>query len=97
MTDDSTRYDLCCTAKSLAGLVALITGLLIDPLAGSSLPLFLAVCFLLIFSGINLALTVYTAAVDGIIVAFFMQPETLKRENQIVYLRFLRKSETALQ
>lgn len=97
MTDDCTRYDLSCTAKSIAGMVALVTGLLIDPLAGSSLPLFLAVCFLLIYSGIYLALTVYTAAVDGIIVAFFMQPETMKKENQIVYLRFLRKAETALR
>lgn len=99
LTDDTTCYILSCTGKEIAALASLLgcIGLLLERTDGSYFSLFLVVSFLLVLSGIRLALNVYKSACDAIIVAFFLQPERLRLENQIVYLRFLRRSEMALR
>jgi hypothetical protein len=99
LTDDTTCYILSCTGKEIAALATLLgcLGLLLEHTDGSYFSLFLVVSFLLVLSGIRLGLNVYKSACDAIIVAFFLQPERLRLENQIVYLRFLRRSEMALR
>lgn len=59
--------------------------------------MFLIIIALVAVSGVSLSLRIYSAAIDALIVAFFMHPERLRLENQIVYLRFLRSTEAALR
>jgi hypothetical protein len=59
--------------------------------------MFFLVCFVLTYCGLSLALHVYNAAVDALIIVFTERPEKLAAENQIVFLRFLRTTEPALR
>lgn len=62
-----------------------------------SLPLFFLLCFYLSYCGISLTMHVYSSAVDGLIVGSAISPVKFARQNQIVFLRFLRNSESGLR
>jgi hypothetical protein len=55
------------------------------------------VCFYLAYCGISLAIQIYSAAIDALMVASALNPLRFAKENQIVFLRFLRTSESALR
>jgi hypothetical protein len=57
---------------------------------GRSWSLFFLVCFFLSYCGFSLALSVYKASTDALIVAFAETPEKLAAEDQIIFSRFLR-------
>ncbi len=62
-----------------------------------TLSLFVLITYLLAYYGISLVLQVYCAAVDAVVVVFAVAPHRLAEENQIIFLRFLRSSESALR
>jgi hypothetical protein len=51
--------------------------------------------YALLYLGVNIESSVNDR--DALIVAAFLQPERFAKENQIVFLRFLRTSESALR
>ena len=95
--EDNTAYILAATATELAGLVSIVFGVVAERRQGDSWPLFFFVCFCLSYCGLSLAIHAYSSAVDAIIVAFAATPEKFARENQIVFLRFIRHTETGLR
>ena len=94
--EDSTAFILSSLAAAVAFFVSIVVGLLGNADKGSW-PLFFFVVFYLSYAGISLCLHVYVGAVDALIVAYAVKPERFARENQIVFLRFLRHSETGLR
>jgi len=95
--EDATCFTLTSTATEIAGVMAIIFGVVAERKEGSAWPLFFFVCFCLAYCGLSLSVHVYRSAVDALIVAFAVQPERFARENQIVFLRLLRSTETALK
>lgn len=95
--EDSTHFLLCNAAVVLAGCVAILFGLIAERGEGSAWPLFFFVSYYLAYCGVSLCLHVYSSAVDALIVASAINPMKFAHENQIVFLRFLRTSETELR
>jgi len=95
--EDSTYFLLSNTAVVVAGCVAMLFGLVAERGEGSSWPLFFFVCYYLAYCGVSLSVHVYSSAVDALIVASAINPMRFAHENQIVFLRFLRTSETELR
>ena len=95
--EDSTHFLVCNAAVVIAGLVAIMFGLIAERGEGSSWPLFFFVCYYLAYCGVSLAVHVYASAVDALIVASAINPTKFAHENQIIFLRFLRTSETELR
>lgn len=95
--EDSTHFILNATAVAVAGLVAIVFGLIAEHGEGSSWPLFFFVCFYLAYCGVSLSIHVYSSAIDALIVSSAVNPVKFAKENQIVFLRFLRTSESALR
>lgn len=96
--DDSTGFLLGSVSNLIAGIISAIIGVF----AGrnetvTSLPLLMIFVYVLSFGGVSLVLRVYLAAVDAFHVSFTIQPDRLAEENQIIFLRFLRSSETGLR
>jgi hypothetical protein len=96
-TEDHAYYTLTAVATALAGIISIIFGLVADRNEGTSWPIFVLVNFMLTYSGIALVIQTYRSAVDALIVAFAEKPDRFADENQIVFLRFLRFTESALQ
>jgi hypothetical protein len=95
--EDDTAYTLSAVATTLAGFFSIIIGLLADRNEGRSWPLFFFVIYCLSFSGISVVLHTYRSAIDALIVAFSNSPEKFAEENQLIFLRFMRHSESALR
>jgi hypothetical protein len=95
--EDSTYFLLSNTAVVLAGCVAILFGLIAERGEGSAWPLFFFVSYYLAYCGVSLAVHVYSSAVDALIVASAINPVRFAHENQIIFLRFLRTSETELR
>jgi hypothetical protein len=95
--EELTGYTLKAAATAIAGTIAIFFGVLAEKREGAAWPLFFFVCFYLAYSSMSLIVHAYRSAVDALIVVFGAEPERLARENQIVYLRFLRNTETALR
>jgi hypothetical protein len=94
VSDDNAQHTLSAAAICISGIVTFIFGLFVGRAEGTEIPLFFVLVFCLIYSGVSICVYMYKAAVDAIIVAFAIAPELLARENQIVYLRYLRTTET---
>lgn len=96
---DLTRFNLTCIAVEVGGIMSLVFGLFSFTENNGVLAegVFFAMIFYLAFSGISLCLESYKAAVDGLIVAFAINPERLSKENQFVFLRYLRESDYSLR
>jgi Plasma-membrane choline transporter len=95
-TEDATSFILSSVSTAAAGIVAIIIGLVAERQEGSSWPLFFFVVFYLCRCGVSLVLSTFSSAVDALFVAFAVQPERFATENQIIYLRLLRRTETGL-
>jgi len=95
--EDSTYFLLSNTAVVVAGCIALLFGLVAERGEGASWPLFFFVCYYLAYCGVSLSVHVYSSAVDALIVASAINPMRFAHENQIIFLRFLRTSETELR
>lgn len=95
--EDNTRYSLASTATALAGLISITFGVVAERREGASWPLFFLVCFSLAYCGMSLAVQVYSSSIDALIVAFAAQPQRFAIENQIVFLRFVRTTESSLR
>ena len=85
------------TALEAALLVAVALAIAAEKSSDSSWPLLALVCFCLAYCGLSLCVHVYCSAVDALIAAAFLSPEKFAKENQIVFLRFLRTAESALR
>jgi hypothetical protein len=98
---DTTSRVLNAGAVSAAGVLATLFGLADDLVTRRDerelLPLIFIVCFFLSYCGISLAIYAYSSAVDALIVSSAMSPLRFARHNQIIFLRFLRNSETGLR
>lgn len=94
---DSSAYSLRAVAKSISSIIILLFALIASRKDGASVTMFLIIIALTACSGISLALTIYSSAIDAIIIAFFIKPDKLRLENPIVFLRFLRTTEAALR
>jgi len=92
--EDSTHFTLLATATELAGLISIVFGIVAERREGSSWPLFFFVCFCLAYCGLSVAVHIFNSAVDALVVAFGTEPQRFALENQIVFLRFLRETET---
>jgi hypothetical protein len=95
--EETTAFSLGCLSSCIAGSISVLFGLIAERGEVSTWPLFIFVCFCLSYSGAALALSVYSSAVDALIVAAVLSPGRLAQENQLVLLRFLRTSEAELQ
>lgn len=94
--EEFTSYSLGCLATSVAGVVAIIFGLLAEARSIYSWPLFFFLCFYLAYCAISLTLHIYASAVDAFIVAAATFPARFAKENQLVLLRFLRTGDPDL-
>ena len=94
--EDLTGHTLKAVAIGIAGTVAILFGLFVEK-KDSSWPLFVFTAFYLSYCGLSLVAQTYHSAIDALIVSFASQPVKLAMENQIVYLRFLRNTETELR
>jgi hypothetical protein len=88
---------LSAVAKEVGGVIAIAMGVLAGRKEGSSWPMFFFVCFYLAYCGLSLCLALYSAGVDALLVVFVEEPDRFAQENQIVFLRLLRTTETALR
>lgn len=95
--EDHTNYTLNASATAIAGAIAILFGLISDRHNGSSWPLFFIANYLLAYAGISIVVNTYRSAVDALIVSFTERPDRFAAENLIIYLRFLRYSESALR
>lgn len=99
--EDLTGYSLGAASTCVSGLLALLSTVLVDNSltadATESWPLLFAVNFYVAFSGMALVTCTYRGAVDALVVVFAEEPLRLAKENQIIFLRFLRQTERALQ
>jgi len=94
---DYTDRLLKSTALEAALLLAVLLALCVERSKDTSWALVAFVCFCLSYSGLSLCVHVYCSAVDSLIVAAALCPERFAKQNQIVFLRFLRNSESALR
>lgn len=94
--EDVAVFTLDGAVTAVAGVASIVFGVFAGRKEGATLPLFLFVVYYLAYSGVSLCLTVYRAAFDALLVVFAIKPESLARENQIIYLRFVRTSEPVL-
>ncbi len=98
LAEDCACFTVSSVAVGVSGIVALLFGLLASRKeAKAASPLFLLLVYILAYGGFSLVLHVYRAAIYGIIVAFDLAPDRLMKENQLIFLRLLRSSETALR
>ena len=97
VTEDTSSHCLYATAKTITTFIVFFFALFVSRTEGSSWSMFLIIIALVAVSGVSLSLRIYSAGTDALFVAFFMQPERLRQENQIIYLRFLRTTEAALR
>lgn len=108
--EDSTYSALRACAVTTASLIAVVFGLAAGAASGESIvspdydsqkrflwPLYFFVCYYLSYCGISLGIHVYSSAVDALIVSSALNPMRFARQNQIVFLRFLRNSEPGLR
>ncbi len=94
--EDLTGHTLKAAAIGIAGIVAILFGLFVQK-KDASWSLFVFTAFYLSYCGLSLIAQMYHSAIDALIVSFASQPVKLAMENQIVYLRFLRNTETELR
>jgi hypothetical protein len=85
------------TSLEVALLLSVLLVLCVERTEGPPLPLIFFLCFSLAYCGLSLAVHVYCAAAEALIVAAFLSPERFAKYNQIIYLRFLRNAEPALK
>lgn len=95
--EDSTYYTLNCIAVVVSSLVSILFSLVAEKGEGDSWPLFFFLCFYLSYCGLSLTIHIYSSAVDALIVASALNPIRFAKGNQIIFLRFLRTSETQLR
>jgi len=95
--EELTGYTLKATATAIGGSIAIFFGILAEKQEGAAWPLFFFVCFYLAYSSMSLIVHAYRSSVDALVVVFGAEPERFARENQIVYLRFLRTTELELR
>lgn len=95
--EDATSFSLCSIAKDMGITMAVFFGILAERREGQDWPLFFLVSYALGYCSISLALHVYSAAVDAIIIAYAARPDQLRNANSIIFLRFLRTTETELR
>ena len=94
--DDCTSFILKTVATGIAGVFALLLSLLAEKEVGSLWPVFVITCFILLLAGISLVLHALRSAVDTLVIAYSIAPTKFSEENPILYHRFLRRAETAL-
>jgi hypothetical protein len=92
-----TAPTLCAVSAEVSGVLAILIGMMAGRREGGSWPMLFFVCFYLTFCGVSLCLTVFSAAADALFVVFAHTPEKIARENQIIFLRLLRTTESALR
>lgn len=95
--EEYTSYSLGCISTCLAGLISIIFGLCAESKELYSWPLFFCMCFYLSYFGVNIALHVYSSAVDAFIIAAAINPRQFAKENQLVLLRFMRTGDPDLE
>jgi len=95
--EDASAFILNCAVSSTAAVIAIIFGLVAERGGGYSWSLFFFVCFYLAYCGVSLSVHIYSSAIDALIVAAAISPVRFAEQHQIVFLRFLRTSETALR
>ena len=94
---DITSFSVCAIAKELSIILSVLFGLAADRREGQDWPMFFFVSFMLGYCSFSLSLHVFSAAVDAIIIAYAVRPDQLRHANSIVFLRFLRTTETELR
>lgn len=94
---DITSFSVGAIAKELSIVLSVLFGLAADRREGQDWPMFFFVSFMLGYCSFSLSLHVFSAAVDAIIIAYAVRPDQLRRANSIVFLRFLRTTETELR
>ncbi len=97
--NDVTSLSLTAVAAEVAGLLTVFFGLLsmADRDGVNQEGTLLIVVFLLAYAGLALCIAPYRAAIDALVLAYSTRPAALARENQIIYLRFLRTTDPTLQ
>jgi hypothetical protein len=95
--EDTTTHVISALSKLIPCILAIGFGMFVEKEenqdSGRSWSLFFLICYLLSYCGLSLALTMYRASVDALIVAFGVSPDKLAAENQIVFARYLRMME----
>lgn len=97
LIEDLTGHVLGAASIGIAGILSLFFGMFADKHQGAAWPLFFFVSFQLSLCGLSLVVQTYCSAVDALTVVFALEPLKFAAENQIIYLRFLRATETALR
>jgi hypothetical protein len=95
--EDLTSYTLTSSCTQISGIFAILFGIMASQKEGNAWPMFFFVSFYLIYLSASLVIHTFKGAVDALIVIYALRPERFAKENQIVYLRFLRTTETALR
>ena len=96
--EDCTYFLMNSIAVVIAVIITVIFALFAERGdGGSTFPLFIFICYYLTYCGISLTVHIYSSSVDALIVASVIHPERFAQEHQIIFLRFLRTSETALR
>lgn len=95
--EDASSFILNSSVSSTAAVIAIAFGLVAERGGGYSWSLFFIVCFYLAHCGVSLSVHIYCSAIDALVVAASISPIRFAEQYQIVFLRFLRTSETALR
>lgn len=95
--EEYTTFLLNCYTSSISVFFAILFALFAESKHEKTWPIFLFICYLLLYSGISLCLYSFSSAVDALIVASSLNPTKLAEKNQLVLLRFLRLSEVELR
>jgi hypothetical protein len=103
--EDSTYSALRACAVAAASVIAVVFSLAasggwsaeVDSQERMMWPLYFFICYYLSYCGISLGIHVYSSAVDALIVSSALNPSRFAQKNQIVFLRFLRNSESGLR
>lgn len=95
--EDASSFILNSSVSSTAAVIAIAFGLVAERGGGYSWSLFFIVCFYLAHCGVSLSVHIYCSGIDALIAAAAISPIRFAEQYQIVFLRFLRTSETALR
>jgi hypothetical protein len=95
--EEYSDFILSSFTSAIAAITAIIFALCSESKSEKTWPLFFLICYLLVYCGISLSLSVLSTAVDALIVVSSVNPAKLSEKNQLVLLRFLRLAESELR
>eukprot|EP01038_Epipyxis_sp_PR26KG_P006202 gene6202-8540_t len=95
--DDNTAFVLQSASVSIAAIISIIFCFFANRNRGDLWSVYFFLSFYLGYCGLSLTLHAYSSAVDALVVSSALNPILFARNDQIVFLRFLRTSELALR